>query len=262
MLVCDSSVTATKGREEIMNIFAKVAKNEPEPTTETDPVEGLVALLDSEFPGTLPEERSSELLSAIAPEALRALRRLRRRRILSAAAQLPLQSLSDGIATAVGSLRAELAKHADTVRRIEELKVSESRLMDSPDGDPLAATNVRGEIQSLESWVAKSSPLLAAVEKCCDRVDDVSRAMLGPAWHQSFRDAIFCRLGAYEPRNPSISSRPILTRAEAVLAVADKAAAQLAGLMEGKFRTVTGGAGERVNILSVSFRMPFDNQEK
>jgi hypothetical protein len=242
-----------------MKLFGKLI-SPAETETQTDP-EALVDLLDERFPDRLPEANDRALLEAVAPDAVRALGRLRRRRILDAAGELPLQGLRDGITAAADTLRGELTKHADVGRRIEALKGDEARLMAASDADPLAAAHVRGEIQSLEAWLARSSPLQAAVDQVCDRVDEASRALLAPAAHQSVRDGFFCRLGAFEARHPNIASRPVLERSAGVLGVADKAVAQLKALLEGRVRSASGGAGERVTVLNVQFKMPSDDQE-
>jgi hypothetical protein len=231
----------------------KLTENEHD--TAPDPVTALAALIDSAFPDLLPEEKDPKLIAAVAPDAVRALRQLRRERILEAASKLPLRQLVDGITAAADALRSELKKVADMSQRIEAMKAEEIRLENAASADPLVAARIHGEIQSLETWIAKSAPLQNAVETLCHSITEAGRHLSTLTTHQPYRSQLLRRIGDYSPFHLSITCKPLLERATMTLEVADRALAQISALEHGNVPGLRSESG-MVTLIGVTFRLP------
>jgi hypothetical protein len=155
-----------------------MAKNDMKMTKSENALEAeLRGFLNREFPDFIPASKSWRMLDSIAPALEKASQELLRERILNAAAKLPLAAYVRDINGACEGVRTALGKHSAVEQQVKTLQAREAESVNDENFDPLAASELSGQISSLNRWLAASSPLQSATERLREKLDAAARAL-------------------------------------------------------------------------------------
>jgi len=197
----------------------------------------LRGFLNREYPDFIPAAKSWRMLDAIAPVLEKASAELLRARILQAAGKLPLNQLTRDIETAAAGVRTALGKHSAIEKQIQTLQAREAESVNDENFDPLAASELSGQISSLNRWLAASSPLQVVTEKLREKLDAAARALPDVTRHEGKIFYFLQPLVGRCHRHPSYVLLAPIPSATATLKIAAEAVAEISVLAKGEIPT-------------------------